>query len=116
MRIKASFAIAALVCSGPSLADDYPRRPITFVVPSAPGGSLDALVRGLAQEMHKRMGQPIIVENKPGAGGLVGAQAVARAKPDGYTVLVTYSAPIANAPFLNAKMPYAVHRHFAYCT
>lgn len=116
MRIKAFLAIATLIWSSLSLADVYPSRPITFVVPSAAGGSLDSLVRGLAEEMHKRMGQAIIVENKPGAGGLVGAQTVARAKPDGYTVLVTYSAPISNAPFLYAKMPYDVHRDFEYVT
>ncbi len=116
MRTKALLAIAALLWSSLSIADDYPSRPITFIVPTPAGGSVDSLARTLAEEMRKRMGQAIIVENKPGAAGMLAAQTVARAKPDGYTVLVTHSTPIANAPFLYSKMAYDVRRDFAFVT
>ncbi|EYS87473.1 ABC transporter substrate-binding protein [Cupriavidus sp. SK-4] len=116
MYLKAILATATLACSTLSIADNYPSRPITFVIPSAPGGSIDSLTRSLAEDMSKRMGQAIIVENKAGAAGMLAAQTVARAKPDGYTVLVTHSAPLTNAPFLYAKMPYEARRDFALVT
>lgn len=116
MRIKVLIAIAALIWSGLSIADNYPSRPITFVVPTTAGGSADSLARALAEEMRKRLNQPIIVENKPGASGMLGVQTVARAKPDGYTVLVTQSTPISNAPFLYSQMPYDVQRDLTFVT
>ncbi|CAG2154955.1 hypothetical protein LMG31506_05254 [Cupriavidus yeoncheonensis] len=114
MKWRALLSAAALVCSGAARADNYPGRPITFVVPSAPGGAMDAIARTLAEVMSKRMGQPIIVDNKPGASGMLGTQYVARAAPDGYTVLVTTSAPLLNAPFMFAKVPYDVKRDLSF--
>ncbi|MGH8789191.1 MAG: Bug family tripartite tricarboxylate transporter substrate binding protein, partial [Cupriavidus necator] len=114
MKWKALVSAVAIACSGIALADTYPSRPITFVVPSAPGGAMDAIARTLAEVMSKRMGQAIIVDNKPGAGGMLGTQFVARATPDGYTVLVTTSAPILNAPFMFPKVPYDVKRDLSF--
>ena len=115
MKIKHAFAAAALIAwSTASFAQNWPTKPITFVVPTSPGGAIDSLARALADEMGKRLGQTIIVENKTGASGMLAAQVVARAKPDGYTVLVTSSTPILIAPHLFAKVPYDVNRDLAY--
>jgi tripartite-type tricarboxylate transporter receptor subunit TctC len=114
MRKTHLMAIATLAWSALAFGQTYPTKPITFVVPAPPGGGLDTLARGMAEEMAKRMGTTIIVDNKGGAGGMLGAQAVARAQPDGYTVLFTHSAPVLTAPFTFAKLPYDVKRDFAF--
>ncbi|MCY1348019.1 Tripartite tricarboxylate transporter family receptor [compost metagenome] len=114
MRIGKLAVVAALAWSGLALADSYPSRPITFVVPSSAGGGMDVLARALAQEMGKQMKQAIVVDNRPGAVGMLGASAVAKSKPYGYTVLITHSAPVLNAPFLYSKVPYDARRDFAY--
>jgi tripartite-type tricarboxylate transporter receptor subunit TctC len=106
-------AIAALAVGATAHAQEYPSRPITFVVPAPPGGATDAIARVLAEQMGKSMKTTIIVDNKPGAAGMLGAQAVARANPDGYTVLVAHSGPIAYAPYMFSKVPYNVQRDFA---
>lgn len=90
----------------------YPERIIRIVVPFAPGGGTDAIARVLAQEMTKDLGGSIIIENKPGAGTIIGAQAVAAAEPDGYTLLMGTFAHAVN-PSLNAKLPFDPHRDFA---
>ncbi|MDK3023408.1 tripartite tricarboxylate transporter substrate binding protein [Cupriavidus taiwanensis] len=112
--LAAVAAISTLAWSAPGHSDTWPSRTITFVVPSSAGGGLDSLSRTLASEMGKQLGQTIIVDNRPGAVGMLGTQLVARAKPDGYTVLVTHSAPLLNAPFLFSKMSYDVRRDFTY--
>ncbi len=85
-------------------AQTYPNRPITFVVPFAPGGLSDVPGRLLAAEMQERIGQSIVVENKPGASGVIGATYVWRAKPDGYTLLVNALADVQNLHYL--AVPY----------
>ncbi len=84
--------VALLICasacaSTPAFAQDYPTRPITMVIPAAPGGATDILGRVMAEELGKRLGQSVIIDNKVGASGMIGAQAVARATPDGHTLL-----------------------------
>jgi tripartite-type tricarboxylate transporter receptor subunit TctC len=116
VRIKTFAAIAALTWTYGAVAQEYPSRPITFVLPAPPGGATDVIARVLADEMGRSMKQTIVVENKPGATGMLGTQAVARADPDGYTVLVTHSTPIAYAPHMMAKVPYDVQRDFAFLT
>ena len=116
MRIRAFIAIAALACSNLGFAQDYPTRPITFVVTAPPAGATDALARVLAEEMGKRLKQTIIVDNKPGASGMLGAQAVARAAPDGYTLLLAHAGPIYYAPHMFSKVAYDVRRDFAFIT
>lgn len=109
------FAFAALLLA--ALATDlasasYPDRTIRIVVPLAPGGGTDLISRTLAQEMTKDLGASVIVENKPGAGTIIGSQAVATSEPDGYTLLMGTFANAVN-PSLNVKLPYDPHKDFA---
>ncbi len=90
----------------------YPDRIVKIVVPFAPGGGTDTVARTLAQEMAKDLGQSVIIENKPGAGTIIGTQSVATSDPDGYTLLMGTFANAVN-PSLNAKLPYDAHRDFA---
>ncbi len=113
--VSALFALAAWLlsafASAPALAA-YPDRIIRIVVPLAPGGGTDLIARTLAQEMAKDLGATIVIENKPGAGTIIGTQAVATSEPDGYTLLMGTFANAVN-PSLNAKLPYDPHRDFA---
>jgi tripartite-type tricarboxylate transporter receptor subunit TctC len=90
----------------------YPDKTIRIVVPFAPGGGTDVIARTLAQEMAKDLGATIIIENKPGAGTIIGTQTVATSDPDGYTLLMGTFANAVN-PSLNAKLPYDPHKDFA---
>jgi tripartite-type tricarboxylate transporter receptor subunit TctC len=81
-------AVLALVCAGPLAAQDYPSRPVKVVVPFSPGGAVDGPMRMVAQELSKRLGEQVVVENKPGAGATIGAEIVAKAPADGYTLLL----------------------------
>jgi tripartite-type tricarboxylate transporter receptor subunit TctC len=85
-------------------ADTWPSRPITMIVPSAPGGSTDISARLIGDALSKALGQPIVVDNKPGASGNLGTEAVARAKPDGYTLLMQYSGYHVGNPALFAQI------------
>ncbi|MGH6640363.1 MAG: Bug family tripartite tricarboxylate transporter substrate binding protein, partial [Polaromonas sp.] len=92
---------AALVAGPAVLAQGkFPQRPITLVVPTAPGGSTDFTARLVSDQLSRALGQPVIVDNKPGASGNIGNQLVARAKPDGYTLLVSYSGYHVGNPHL----------------
>jgi tripartite-type tricarboxylate transporter receptor subunit TctC len=90
----------------------YPEKIIRIVVPFAPGGGTDAIARNLAQEMAKDLGATIIIENRPGAGTIIGTQTVATSEPDGYTLLMGTFANAVN-PSLNANLPYDPHKDFA---
>jgi tripartite-type tricarboxylate transporter receptor subunit TctC len=85
-------------------ADTWPARPITMVVPTAPGGSTDISARLIGDSLGKALGQPIVIDNKPGAAGNLGTEAVARAKPDGYTLLMQYSGYHVGNPALFAQI------------
>lgn len=100
----------AAACTGLARAQTYPSRPITFVVPAPAAGGSDAIARALAEQMGKGLGQSIVVDNRPGAAGIMGTQAVARAPADGYTILVGNTGPVAYAPFMFNKLPYDVSR------
>jgi tripartite-type tricarboxylate transporter receptor subunit TctC len=109
------FALAAwlLAAFSPAAASAaYPDRVIRIVVPFAPGGGTDVVARTLAQQMASDLGANIVVENKPGAGTIIGTQAVATSEPDGYTLLMGTFANAVN-PSLNAKLPYDPHKDFA---
>jgi tripartite-type tricarboxylate transporter receptor subunit TctC len=109
------FALAALllpVVSVGSVSAAYPDRPIRIVVPFAPGGGTDVVARTLAQEMARDLGASIVIENKPGAGTILGTQAVATSEPDGYTLLMGTFANAVN-PSLKARLPYDPHADFA---
>jgi tripartite-type tricarboxylate transporter receptor subunit TctC len=109
------FALAALLFAlfpvQPSEAG-YPDRIIKIVVPFAPGGGTDVIARTLAQEMAKDLGATVVIENKPGAGTIIGTQSVATSEPDGYTLLMGTFANAVN-PSLNSKLPYDPHGDFA---
>jgi tripartite-type tricarboxylate transporter receptor subunit TctC len=90
----------------------YPDRPIKLVVPYPPGGSTDPVARLLAADLQGRLGQPFVVENKPGAAGAIGTEAVAKAPPDGYTILL-HTSVIATDPTLKKNVPYDVKRDLA---
>ena len=105
---------APLWLAGPPLqAADFPTKPLTLVVPFAPGGPTDAMARVLAAALKGPLGQTVIVDNKPGAGGNIGAEWVARAPADGYTMLFGTSGPLAINQFLYPKMAYDPLRSFA---
>ena len=100
-----------------ALSDDkalalYPDRIVRIVVPFAPGGGTDVIARALAQEMTRDLGASVIIENKPGAGTIIGTQAVATSAPDGYTLLMGTFSHAVN-PSLNAKLPYDAQKDFA---
>ena len=105
--LKAAAALLALAASTLALAQaDWPNRQITIVVGFSPGGSTDFVARIMAEEFRKTWGQTVVVENKPGAGGNIGANLVAKAKPDGYTLLMGSVGPLAINATLYASMPY----------
>lgn len=112
--------LAIVVCcallglwAGAALAQQYPSRPIRLIVPFAPGGGSDGIARIVGQRVSQTIGQPVVVENKPGAGATIGADVVAKAAPDGYTILFgTPGVQITN-PYLMKKLPYDHVNDFA---
>ena len=108
---RSAFAIAALLLACAAQAQ-YPAKPIRLVVPFAPGGSSEIVARSVANEMSKTLGQTMIVENKPGGAGNVAMQEVARAEPDGYTLILGHIGTLAVNPFMFAKLPYDANRDF----
>jgi tripartite-type tricarboxylate transporter receptor subunit TctC len=102
-------AAGLLALPHPSVAQSFPERPVRFVVPYAPGGSTDTSARIVAEKLSALLGQPVIVENKPGGGTIIGTEIVAKAKPDGHTILLTPAAIIANAAF-GVTVPYDIDK------
>ncbi|MFN0304995.1 MAG: Bug family tripartite tricarboxylate transporter substrate binding protein [Burkholderiales bacterium] len=115
VRLSRLIAMAAAIAGLHNLvvAQTFPTKPIRIIVPYAPGGSPDTLGRTLAQASADALGQQIVIENRPGAGGVVAAEAVMRAPPDGYTLLIADSSIYAVTPSLNPKMPFEMLRDFA---
>ena len=104
---------AALAMAANATAQTYPTRPVTVVVGFAPGGGTDTVARVMQRKLGEYLGQSIVVENRAGAGGIIGADVVAKAAPDGYTILLATIAALAVAPHLNSKLPYNPLRDFA---
>src|SRR5262245_22634484 len=105
-------AVLALLAA-PALAQDYPSKPIRIIVGYAAGGGNDIIVRVMTNELSKGLGQPVIVENKPGAQGIIAAEQAARAAPDGYTLMMGPSGPMTINPATYSKLPYSPTRDFA---
>lgn len=99
-------ASLALCAAAPAHAEPYPAKPIQMVVPQAPGGTNDIVARLVAADLSQRLGQQVVVENRPGAGGNIGTQYAARATPDGYTLLMTISSTQAINPSLYRQVPF----------
>ncbi|MDQ8728025.1 tripartite tricarboxylate transporter substrate binding protein [Bradyrhizobium sp. LHD-71] len=103
--VAAVLAVTAMSLS-PVAAQDYPSKAVHIIVPQAAGGGTDTFARAIGQKLGERWGQPVIVENRPGAGGVVGTEFVAKAPPDGYTLLVTYEGSQAINQSLYEKLPF----------
>jgi len=122
MKLKPTLLQAlqlATIAAGSALnvacASDFPVRPVRIVVPSTPGGALDILSRMLAQKLPQTWGQPLVIDNRAGAGGIIGTEIVAKADPDGHTLLVVALGYAAN-PFLYDKLPYRTPQDFTAIT
>jgi tripartite-type tricarboxylate transporter receptor subunit TctC len=109
----ALFAVTAALLAATAYADDYPTRPVRLIVAFAPGGATDFTARLIADKMQGLLGQPIAVENKPGANGAVGAEYVAKSDPDGYTLFFTTVGAVAINPALRSDLPYDPLKDFA---
>jgi tripartite-type tricarboxylate transporter receptor subunit TctC len=105
-------AAAPVLAQFPALAQSYPVKPIRMIVPFPAGGATDILARALSQKLGERLGQTVVVENRPGAGGTIGADAAAKAVADGYTLLLASSSTHSIAPAINPKIPYNAETDF----
>jgi tripartite-type tricarboxylate transporter receptor subunit TctC len=112
-RAALALALAAQCLSGAVLAADYPAKSVKIVVPYAPGGGADSVARIVAKKVSESIGQPIVIENKGGAGAILGTDIVAKAEPDGYTLLLGQSGPISINPAVYKSLPYDPVKDFA---
>ena len=113
MKIVAGFLLGSLLAALPAAAQQYPAKPIRMVVGFAPGGGTDLVARIIGQKMSESWGQPVLVDNRAGATGTIGADVVAKAPPDGYTLLMGHVNSHGIAPNLFKKLPYDAERDFA---
>ncbi|MBI5275602.1 MAG: tripartite tricarboxylate transporter substrate binding protein [Burkholderiales bacterium] len=104
-------SVIALVAASPSTAQEYPERPVRVIVPWPPGQATDIVARVMAEKMAPALGQPLVVETRPGAAGTLGTEHAAKSPPDGYTLLAASSGPISIAPQVQ-KVPYEPQRDF----
>ena len=108
-----SLAIGALsAVTQPAFAQSYPNKPIKLLVPFPAGGATDILARALSQKLSEKLGQALVVENRPGAGGTIGSDVAAKAAPDGYTLLLATSSTHSIGPAINPKIPYDAQADF----
>jgi tripartite-type tricarboxylate transporter receptor subunit TctC len=112
-RVLCLLVAAAAAVPAAALAQAWPSKPVRMVIPFPAGGATDIVGRTIATRLSAALGQQVIVENKPGAGGTIGADAVAKAPPDGYTILMATSSTHSIGPAVNPKMPYDAFRDFA---
>jgi tripartite-type tricarboxylate transporter receptor subunit TctC len=115
LSFVAVLSVAATLAITPQIAraDDYPNRPITLIVPFPPGGSTTVMARNVADKMSVALGQSIIVDNRGGAGGTIGTRLAAKAAPDGYTILLSYTGTFSIAPTAYASVGYDPRKDFA---
>jgi tripartite-type tricarboxylate transporter receptor subunit TctC len=114
MKLKnlLSVLLASLALALPAAAQTYPSRPIRMIVPFPAGGATDILARALSQKLGEKIGQPVIVDNRPGAGGTIGADAASKSPSDGYTLLLATSSTHSIGPAINPKIPYKADTDF----
>ena len=111
--MRSLLAVVALAVAGQAWSQPYPSRPIRFVVPFPPGGGMDIVARAVGEKLAPRLGQPVVIENKPGAGTTIGTDAVAKSPPDGYTLLVSGIASQAIVHYMHPKRSFDMQRDFA---
>ena len=111
-----AWCIVAAMVPDLATAQAYPNKPVRLVVPFAPGGTTDLLARVISEKMGAALGQTVVVENKAGAGGAIGAAEVAKASPDGYTLLVSSVSTMATNPAINPATPYDPVKDFVHIT
>jgi tripartite-type tricarboxylate transporter receptor subunit TctC len=111
-KLLSALMVLGLSLALPLSAQTWPSKPLRLIVPFPPGGATDILSRALSQELGKKLGQSVVVDNRPGAGGTIGALAGAQAAPDGYTLLLTTSSTHSIGPALNPKIPYNAETDF----
>jgi len=115
----AALLLVALITDAPAQtastgsAQAYPSRPVRLIVPFPPGGSTDILSRALAQKLSEGLSQPVVIDNRPGAGGSIGSEAAAKAAPDGYTLVMGQLGPLAVSPAIYKNLPYDPVKSFA---
>ena len=113
LTLRRACAVAALIAlAGPAQAQTYPTKPIRLIVPFPPGGGSDTMGRIIGQKLGERLGQQVVVDNRPGAGGSIGADVAAKAPPDGHILLLGSASEIAQYPNVNPKLPYNPQRDF----
>src|SRR5258706_2795650 len=108
-----ALVLAGLLSAGNALAQTYPAKPVRMVVPSAPGGTIDVVARRVGQRLGEALGHPFVVDNRAGAGGIIGADLVAKAPADGYTLLMSSTAMLAANPAFYPQMPYQPLKDFS---
>ncbi len=117
MRVRIACALLAVMIGAlPAPAQEWPARTVKIVVPFGAGSTPDTVARLLADRLKQKLGQPFVVENRPGASGNIGTDAVAKAEPDGYTLGISIGGPLAINPLLFARMPYDAQRDLAFVT
>ena len=113
IRISLIAAAGALVMAGAAAAQDFPNKPVRFIVPFAPGGNTDVQARLIGQKLSGALGQQVIVDNRPGAGGTIGVELAAKAQPDGHTIVLASFGNILVGPSLYKNLPYDPVKDFA---
>jgi tripartite-type tricarboxylate transporter receptor subunit TctC len=111
--LKLAATVLPLLAASTAFAQNYPSKTITLIAPFAPGGALDLIARTMAQKLQEELGQAVVVDNKPGAAGIIGTQYVAKAAPDGYTLLLGATTTHGINPSLYSKLPYDAVKDFA---
>ena len=112
--LRILFGLIAFALAGPALAHDFPNKPIKLIVPFPAGGPNDIIARAVGQRMSELLGQPVLIDNRAGAGGILGTDAVAKAEPDGYTIALTSAGALAISTSLQEKVPYDPLKDFAH--
>ena len=113
-RISTALVVfAAFVAPGAGAQEKFPQRPMRLIIPFAPGASNDITARLIAPKMSEAMGYPVVIDNRPGGGGIVGAELTAHASPDGYTLLMGSPGPLTINPAMIPTLPYSPKRDFA---
>jgi tripartite-type tricarboxylate transporter receptor subunit TctC len=113
IQLAAAFtSVLATAFTGPAMAQTYPSKPIRMIVPFPAGGATDILARALSQKLGEKLGQAVVVDNRPGAGGTIGADAASKSPADGYTLLLATSSTHSIGPAINPKIPYNADTDF----